>query len=343
MRAGEGIIALGALSLSLTGCAGSQSALDPGGPQASRISSLWWLFFGICAVVYLIVIALTLWPAGLRNSKIPIREDAPVLKPDEQRNRRFTIVVATGVGITASIVFALSLTDFFTQRALGLLAGEKNPLRIRVTGQQWWWRIEYQNGAASNSVTAANEFHIPVGRAVQLELQSSDVIHSFWVPNLHGKRDLVTGHPTKIWIKADHPGRFEGQCAEFCGLQHAKMRLIVVAEPQDAFDGWYKAQLQTAAIPSNDEQKRGYTVFMSRTCIMCHNISGTPASGQVGPDLSHLADRSRIAGAYLQNNLTNLESWISNAQHIKAGSRMPSHDLRKDELHFLVAYLQSLK
>jgi cytochrome c oxidase subunit 2 len=325
------------------GCAGHQSALDPAGSQASRISSLWWLFFTICAVVYLIVIFLALGPVGLRKSEQSVKEDSPVLRPDEKRNRRFTVIVSSGIGITALIVFALSLSDFFTQRALGALADEKNALHIRVTGQQWWWRIEYENPVASNIVTTANEFHIPVGRPIQLELQSSDVIHSFWVPNLHGKRDLVTGHPTKTWIKASYPGRFEGQCAEFCGMQHAKMRLIVVAEPQESFDAWYKAQLQNAAIPSTDEQKRGYTVFMSRTCIMCHNISGTPASGQVGPDLSHLADRSRIAGAYLQNNLTNLENWIADAQHIKAGSRMPSHNLGKDELHFLVAYLESLK
>jgi cytochrome c oxidase subunit II len=337
------ILSSAALLLIASGCAGNQSALDPAGSQASRISSLWWLFFGITAVVYLIVLILTLWPAGLRKSEVPIRDDRPVLKPDEKRNRRFTMIVAGGIGITAVIVFALSLSDFFTQRALGALANEENPLRIRVTGQQWWWRIEYQHAIASNIVTTANEFHIPVGRAVQLELLSSDVIHSFWVPKLHGKRDLVTGHPTKIWIKASHAGRFEGQCAEFCGLQHAKMRLIVVAEPQEAFDTWYQAQLQNGAIPSTDEQKRGYTVFMSRTCIMCHNISGTPASGQVGPDLSHLADRSRIAGAYLQNNLSNLENWITNAQHIKAGSRMPSHKLGAEELRSLAAYLQSLK
>jgi cytochrome c oxidase subunit 2 len=325
------------------GCAGNQSALDPAGTQASRIGSLWWLFFAICAVIYLIVISLTLWPALLRKTDATVAEDPPVLKADEKRNRRFTVVVAGGVGITAFIVFGLSLSDFFTQRALGALANEKNPLRIRVTGQQWWWRIEYQNAVASNIVAAANEFHIPVGRTVQLELMSSDVIHSFWVPNLHGKRDLVTGHPTKVWIKADHAGRFEGQCAEFCGLQHAKMRLTIVAESQDTFDSWYNAQLQTAAVPSTVEQQRGYTVFMSRTCIMCHNISGTPASGQVGPDLSHLADRSRIAGAYLQNSQTNLENWITHAQQIKAGSRMPSHTLGNDELRFLVAYLQSLR
>jgi cytochrome c oxidase subunit II len=337
-------ILLGALaSVVMAGCSGSQSALDPAGVQSSQIGKLWWLFLAVCTVVYLIVMVVLILPLGSRRGAGATKSDAPILKPDASKQRRTTFVVSGSVALTAAIVFWLSLSDFFTQRALGALANEPNPLRIKITGQQWWWKIEYQHAISSNIVTGANEFHIPVGRVVQLELVSSDVIHSFWIPNLHGKKDLVTGHPTKTWLRADRAGTFEGQCAEFCGMQHAKMRLSVVADYTNTFDAWFKAQQQPASIPTTDEQKKGYSVFMSRTCIMCHNISGTPANGQVAPDLSHVGSRTRIAGDYLQNNRSNLVSWILNAQHIKAGSRMPQHHLSDEEVNAVAAYLESLK
>jgi cytochrome c oxidase subunit 2 len=326
------------------GCAGSQSALDPAGIQASRIGSLWWLFLGVCVGIFCLVMVFTLLP--LRKaylSDASMKADAPILFPEAKKYRRLTLTVSAGLAVTALIVFWLSLSDFYTQRALGALPHERNPLRIRVTGQQWWWKIEYQDSFSSNMISDANGFHIPVGRVVEIELLSSDVIHSFWVPNLHGKRDLVTGHPTKTWLRADRAGTFEGQCAEFCGMQHAKMRLTVVAEESEKYDAWYKAQQQLAAVPSNEKEKRGYALFMSNTCIMCHNISGTPANGQVGPDLSHVGSRPRIAGAYLQNNRTNLVHWILNAQQIKAGSRMPEHHLAEEEVDAIAAYLESLK
>jgi cytochrome c oxidase subunit 2 len=337
-------MAVALCGLVLSGCGGNQSALNPAGIQASRIGNLWWLFLSVCGVVYLIVMACTLFPLqGGPSSSDSMKADAPILSSNPIRLRRMTWVVTSSVIVTALIVFALSLSDFFTQRALGALADEKNPLRIKLTGQQWWWKVEYQHAVSSNIVTDANQFHIPVGRAVQLELVSSDVIHSFWVPNLHGKKDLVTGHPTKVWIRADRPGTYDGQCAEFCGMQHAKMRLSVVAEEPAKFDTWLKAQQRNAAIPQTEEEKRGYAVFMSGTCIMCHNISGAPASGQVGPDLSHVGSRPRIAGAYLENTRSNLVRWILDAQHIKAGSRMPQHHLSDEEVNAIAAYLESLK
>src|SRR4051812_4630917 len=205
------------LFAALTGCAGSQSALDPAGVQASRISKLWWLFFSVCAVVYVVVMLFLLLPVSRgRSAGTSPEEDAPILKADARRQKRMEWVVSSSLALTVLIVFWLSLSDFFTQRALGALSEEKNPLRIRITGQQWWWKIDYENAVSSNMVTDANEFHIPVGRAVEVELVSSDVIHSFWIPNLHGKRDLVTGHPTRTWLRADRAGTFEGQCAEFC-------------------------------------------------------------------------------------------------------------------------------
>jgi cytochrome c oxidase subunit 2 len=332
------------MTLVFHGCTGSQSALDAAGVQASTIAKLWWLFFVVCAAVYVAVMIFLLLPLRNRRSAAGvIHSDLPILKPKAEQQKSLAWVVSGCLALTALIVFWLSLSDFFTQRVLGALAREKDPLRVRVTGQQWWWKIEYKQTISSNMVTDANELHIPVGRAVELELVSSDVIHSFWVPNLHGKRDLVTGHPTKIWIRADRKGIFEGQCAEFCGMQHAKMRLLVVAEEPAKFDQWFHAQQQTARVPETETQKRGYAVFMSRTCIMCHNISGTPANGQLGPDLSHVGSRPRVAGAYLQNTRSNLVHWVLNAQEIKAGSRMPQHHLGMDEVECLADYLESLK
>jgi cytochrome c oxidase subunit II len=344
MSAAMRIFLFGALAAGFSGCAGSQSALDPAGIQASRIGNLWWLFFGVCAVVYGLVIVFVMLPLrGTRASESAMKTDAPILNPERHRQRKLVYAVSCSLAITTLLVFWLTLSDFFTQRALGALARETNALRIRITGQQWWWKVEYQHAVSSNIVTDANGFHIPVGRVVQLELVSSDVIHSFWVPNLHGKKDLVTGHLSKTWLRADRAGTFDGQCAEFCGMQHAKMRLVVVAEEPEKFEAWFRAQQQTAAVPTTEEQKRGYIVFMSRTCIMCHNISGTPASGQVGPDLSHVGSRPRIAGAYLANTRSNLVQWILNAQHIKAGSRMPQHSLSNDEVTAIATYLESLK
>jgi cytochrome c oxidase subunit II len=327
-----------------SGCAGSQSALDPAGVQASRISTLWWWFCGISTAVYLLTLLFMLLPLSRRRpAGSHIKTDAPILAPPAESHRRLTLTVSGAVALTALILFALTISDFWTQRALGALRSDPDALSIKITGQQWWWKVEYLDPIPSNIVTTANEIHIPVGRTVQLRLQSSDVIHSFWVPNLHGKRDLVTGSPVIITLRANRAGTFQGQCAEFCGLQHAKMKLAVVAEPSDQFDSWIKAQSQLAAIPTTDNQKHGYATFMNLTCVMCHNISGTPASGMTAPDLSHVASRPKIAGHSLENTRSNLAQWIVDPQHFKPGVRMPQHSLATQDVNALVDYLESLR
>ena len=205
-----------------------------------------------------------------------------------------------------------------------------------MTGHQWWWEVNYENPVASRSFTTANEIHIPVGQPVVLKLTSQDVIHSFWVPNLHGKKDLIPGHASMTWLQADKPGTFRGQCAEFCGHQHAHMAFTVVAEPPEQFYAWYDGQTRPAVQPAGESQQRGRQVFLSSACVMCHTIQGTPAGATVGPNLTH------VAGT-LANNRGNLGGWVADSQEIKPGNHMPPNILRAEDLQSLLDYLESLK
>ncbi|HYJ46860.1 MAG TPA: c-type cytochrome, partial [Pyrinomonadaceae bacterium] len=188
-----------------------------------------------------------------------------------------------------------------------------------------------------------NEIHIPTGQLIKLRLASDDVIHSFWVPNLSGKKDLIPGHEIILTFQADNPGEFRGQCAEFCGFQHAHMGLTIVAEPPDKFDDWMNRQRAPAAQPANDSEQRGQQVFLHAPCIMCHSIRGTDAGGHVAPDLTHLASRKTIAASTLPNTRGHLGGWILNSQEIKPGNHMPPVPLSSEELQALLDYLGSLK
>jgi cytochrome c oxidase subunit 2 len=219
----------------------------------------------------------------------------------------------------------------------------KNPITVQVIGHQWWWEVQYPNTDASMWITTANEIHVPVGKPIVLLTSSRDVIHSFWAPNLQGKRDLIPGYQTAIWFQADKEGVYRGQCAEFCGAQHAHMAFYIVAEPMDKFQQWLLGQRDPAPEPSSEVTKHGRDVFLSGTCIMCHTIRGTNAGSRVGPDLTHLASRSYIAAGTLPNNPGSLGGWISDPQSIKPGVRMPPNPLKSEDLQALVAYLQTLK
>jgi cytochrome c oxidase subunit 2 len=192
-------------------------------------------------------------------------------------------------------------------------------------------------------VTTANEIHVPVGRAVEFELTSVDVIHSFWAPNFHGKKDLVPGHPTTHWFKAERAGTFRGQCAEFCGMQHAHMRFVIVSEPPAEFNAWLDAQRQSAPAPQTDAQKRGQQVFLNSSCVLCHTVQGTPARGMVGPDLTHIAGRKMLAAGTMPNTEGHLGGWIIDPQQIKPGVRMPQNQLSAADLRALLDYLESLQ
>jgi cytochrome c oxidase subunit II len=269
----------------------------------------------------------------------------PLVSPPIHLELRKGIIVAACVVLTTLILFVFLAADFLTGRAIDSEADAES-LTIKVTGQQWWWQVEYADPTASNIVTTANEIHIPVGRSIRFELMSSDVIHSFWVPNLHGKTDMIPGHPTRTFLRVnqDRAGkRFWGQCAEFCGHQHANMRFQVIAEMEDDFQRWLEHQRQDAPEPATALQKRGRDVFLTRQCVICHTIGSTLAQARVGPDLTHMAGRSRIAAGTLANNRGNLAGWITDAQSIKPGVRMPPNPLASEELHALLGYLETLK
>jgi cytochrome c oxidase subunit II len=325
----------------LSGCRGSQSALDSAGVQAGRLESLWWLFFSVTAAVYVITMAV-LCVALLRRRKGDA-DTAPETAPDETHEKRIGNTVKGAVVVTTLILFALMVVSFRTGSAIQTLANADQPLQIKVTGHQWWWEIEYQDTLPSNNVTTANELHLPAGRPIKLILQSNDVIHSFWLPNLHGKKDLIPNYPTVFYFQADKPGTFWGQCAEYCGYQHAKMRFRVTVEPAETFNDWLKAQQQSSAEPATDQQKRGREVFLVSTCTQCHTIQGTPANGKVGPNLTHVASRPYIAAGSLAKTPEHLQSWITDPQKIKPGIRMPMHNYSTEDMQALIEYLESLK
>jgi len=328
------------------GCRGAQSALDPAGPQAGRIGGLWWLMFYTLSAVFVIVMALLL-VAALRRRK-PISSEAalaPDTKPDPAGDRRSALAVGGGIIVTVIILFVLLVSSFLTGQSLysSAPAAPDEGLTVEVTGHQWWWEVKYRNETPSRIVTTANEIHLPAGAPVLFRLGSTDVIHSFWVPNLHGKTDLIPGHLTHTRIRADRQGVYRGQCAEFCGHQHAHMAFTVVVESPEQFRAWYEAQVRPAAQPSTPGQARGQQVFLSSPCVMCHRIRGTDAGGRLGPDLTHVASRLTIAAGTLENTRGHLAGWVVDSQKIKPGNRMPPNNLEPQDLHALLDYLQSLK
>lgn len=308
-----------------------QSIIHPAGIQAARVSHLWWVMFWICAVVWaaVAVAALVAIARGRRGSSTAT---------DAQIGR--SVTVAGGLSVAA--LLGLLFQSIVTGRALDTLRSP-DALRIQVTGNQWWWDVQYEHAVPSLRVTTANEIHIPVGRAIRFDLLSTDVIHSLWIPNLQGKIDLVPGRLNELWLRADQPGVYRGQCAEYCGLQHAKMALVVIADSPDDFERWLAANRAPASPPTTPEQQRGRDIVERGPCAMCHSIAGTSAGGRSAPDLTHLASRSTIGAGTLPNTKGYLAGWIADPQHIKPGNRMPPTGLNGEELQAVLAYLETLK
>jgi cytochrome c oxidase subunit 2 len=222
--------------------------------------------------------------------------------------------------------------------------GEAPRLTIKVTAHQYWWQVEYQGGDAPSAwVTGANELYLPIGEPVRLQLTSADVIHSLWIPSLHGKRDLIPGRTAETWIQADRAGVFRGECAEFCGLEHARMALEVVAVTPAEHAAWLDRQREPARSPDSRQAMRGREVFMSQTCAMCHTVAGTPAGGTAGPDLTHVASRGTLAAGTIPNTRGHLAGWIADPHRIKPGARMPGNLMAPEDLQALVAYLEILE
>jgi cytochrome c oxidase subunit 2 len=326
--------------LPLAGCGEWQSALHPHGDNAETSFTLIWIFTVVCAVVWVLVMLALAWAMARRRSAEEMAR-AP-LETDRPRERRFTRIVGAAVAVTVVILVALTITSYFAGKSIAALTGTEK-LVVHVTGNQWWWDVRYESPDPSKIIIDANEIHIPVGEPVKIELASNDVIHSFWVPALAGKHDLIPGRWNEVTLLARKAGIYRGQCAEFCGFQHAHMAITVVAQDRKAFDAWRKAALAEAVKPANDEQRRGQQVFLTRGCVLCHAVRGTPAGGTTGPDLTHVASRQGLAADTLPMNEGALAAWIGDPQAIKPGTKMPRVELSAGDLDAVVAYVGSLK
>jgi cytochrome c oxidase subunit II len=291
--------------------------------------------YTIAVGTFILVVGALLWATFRRRGA----EAAP---DDQTRQRRIRLIVGAATLATTVVLFVILVISTTVGRAITAPSGHRM-LQIRVTGHQWWWEVQYRDSLAQNWVTTANEIHIPVGQPVAVELVSTDVIHSFWPPSLSGKRDLIPGRENSLWLQADSAGEFRGQCAEYCGHQHAKMGFLVVAEPPERFTRWLALQRDTAATPTDSLAERGRKVFLSTSCPMCHAIAGTPSGSRVGPDLTHLAGRRTIAAGTLSNTRGNLAAWIVNPQAFKPGAKMPPSTFNPSDLQALLAFLETLR
>jgi len=334
-----------AFLLGLCLCADAQqlpahNALEPAGVQAAEIHQLWRLTLLICSAVFAAVLAAFLyaiWRAPHSAQQAPA-DVSSLAHPEPRLQRRITLAVLAA----AALLLVLVLADFLTARRLAHLP-LKDAVQIEVTGHMWWWGARYLDDDPSKLFDTANEVHVPVGRPVILQLSSADVIHSFWAPSLHGKKDLIPGRTALLQFRVDKPGLYRGQCAEFCGFEHALMAFTVIADAPAQYEAWLAAQRAPAPAPVSAQQQHGQAVFMRSTCAMCHAISGTDAGARLGPDLTHLASRSTLASGALPNNRQQLAAWILDPQRFKKGANMPATPLSSADLDALLSYLETLK
>jgi cytochrome c oxidase subunit 2 len=324
-------LALATCLAALAGC-GDQSALSPRSEPAREIATLWWWMLAIAATVlggalFLLLIA---W---LRRR----RPGLPLVGGREALSTAlvvvFGIVIPLGVNVAVFVV-----ANFVVAKATDAPDPRSTAMTIRVVGHQWFWEVRYPGTTA----VTANEIHIPVGTRVNVVATTADVIHSFWVPQLNRKIDMIPGHPNRVLLEADDPGRYRGQCAEFCGAQHAHMAMYVFADPPDRFRAWLRGQSAVRRAPAASAERRGERVFLANACASCHTIRGTSARGDVGPDLTHLGSRSSLAALTVPNDRASLAQWVRDPQHLKPGNRMPPVAPTGDDFRDLLAYLEGL-
>jgi cytochrome c oxidase subunit 2 len=319
------------ITLALTGC-GRQNSLDPVSPQQHKIVNLFWGMTAGSAIGFTVIVFLLGLGWRRRN-----REGLPFGGTEATATK---LVVILGIAVPIVVLSALFVwSDIFVMRATSAPNPATTKLTVEVVGHQFWWEARYPG---SRAVTA-NEIHIPAGQRVNLVVTSADVIHSFWIPRLNRKIDMIPGRRNRIVLEAERPGRYRGQCYEFCGLQHAHMGMVVVAEPPAQFRAWLANMAKEAKPPAGGEARRGRAVFLSEACSGCHQIRGTQAHASVGPDLTHLGTRRTIAGLTLPNTRDALRRWIRDPQHEKPGVRMPALPLSDSDARAVVAYLESLR
>ena len=308
------------------------SALDPQGPAAEAISDLWWLMLGLGAAVFVLVAVLL--AIGLFRRR-------PAEEPDEQEEdpgRARWWIVGGGVVLPVVVIGIVLAATVGTMRDVSTAAPD-GALVVEVVGHQWWWEVRYPE----QRVTTANELHLPVGRPVSVKVTSADVIHSFWVPALAGKMDALPDKVNTLVLQADQPGEHHSECAEFCGLQHRHMELIVTAEPEAAFTSWMSGQQRPAADPATEPARRGQAVFLRAGCASCHTIRGTTVAVSNAPDLTHVAGRPTLGAGALPNSAEDLAAWVSDPHASKNGVLMPKPELTDEQLADLLAYLGELR
>lgn len=314
------------------------SYLATAGAAADPVTQLGWGLIAIsCAVVVIVagLLAVALW-----RGRVSAAPDSEGRLPIERTGRGVRWVYA-GVAISTVVLF---ISTVWTLQTLAAIRRPASPaaFTIEVTGHDWWWEARYVGAVPGQDFTTANEIHVPVGRPVRLELRTADVIHSFWVPKLAGKTDLIPGRTNVAWIEADHAGSYRGQCGEYCGLEHARMALQVVADPPERFQAWLADQLAAPAPAASPPIAAGAVVFQAR-CGACHTIRGTPSEGIYGPDLSHFGARATLAAGTAPNDPPHLDAWLADPQALKPGAEMPRVPLSDGDRALVAAYLQSLK
>ncbi|MFN8556437.1 MAG: cytochrome c oxidase subunit II [Dehalococcoidia bacterium] len=321
---------LGALGAMLGGCRAAPSTLDPHGPAASRIATLWWaLLVTATAVVIVVTLLLLLALVRRRGGDLGTR-----LRPGSDRFGHGLIVVA-GLIVPGIVLIGVIVLTAHTLRAVGA-PDAPGDVTVEVVGHDWWWEVRYP----AEGVITANEIHIPAGRSILVKVTSVDVIHSFWAPQLHGKIDAIPGQMNSISLRADAPGTFRGQCAEYCGVQHAHMAFLVIAESPSSFAAWLEEQRRPPAALTG-APAAGRQVFERAACVSCH--AADEGGTRVGPDLTHLGSRRTLAAGVLPNTPENLSAWIRNPAAFKPGVNMPPSALSQEEMDALTAYLGSLK
>jgi cytochrome c oxidase subunit 2 len=316
-----------------------QDVLSPGGVQAEHILRLWQGTLALCTLVFVLVagaVLIALWRAPRASA-----DSAPDLGALDQPEPGPRRAVAWAAVLSFIGLAGLLWADVRTGSALAQLPAD-GALRIDLTGRQWWWQAVYHDPLTGQRFATANELHLPVGRAAIVTLRSDDVIHTLWLPNLHGKKDMIPGQVTELRLRADTPGEYRGQCAEFCGEQHTLMALLVIAEPPQRYQAWADGQARAAPAAAS-AARRGLQVFNDQGCAGCHTIAGTGAAGLAGPDLTHLASRRTLAAGTLNNTRGNLAGWITDAPSLKPGTSMPATPMPPEQLHTLLAYLESLE
>ncbi|TFZ07564.1 c-type cytochrome [Ramlibacter henchirensis] len=308
-----------------------QSALRAHGDGAAHILEIAWVLIAGGGLIFIAVMALGVvalsGPASLRT-----------------RLAQRGWVVGAGVVFPLVVLTVLLVYTFAVAASMQRAQAQPAATRIQVTGELWWWRVRYLGPDGATLLETANELRIPTGEPVDVELVSNDVIHSFWVPSLAGKVDMLPGSTNRLRLRARGPGVFRGQCAEYCGLQHAKMALHVIAHAPAEHAAWMEANRSPAALPREPLAQQGRVLFEQARCGVCHTVRGTPATGSIGPDLTHVGSRLTLAAGTLPNGQGPLAAWIADPQHIKPGSRMPGYTrFSGEELRALATYLEGLR